>query len=289
MPPPRHRVLLIALAALAAASLFALLLPRPAGAAPPWRWPVRGPLVGRFAYARAAPFTAGARRGIDIAASPGAAARSACRGRVTFAGEVPGGRGLGVTVRCGALVATHLGLTRLAVRRGARVAAGTRLGRVGPTGTVRLGARRAADRFGYVDPLPLLRGDAPGGGPAMPVPAARRGPRLPVAPRPAAEPVPLGQAPHAAAERRPPLGRPARAPGLNAPAAPSGPRDASPRAASPLARRPPAATSPGAAIPAGAWAGLVLLAAGVPVGGVVRRRRARSAAAAAAPATTAGR
>src|SRR3954469_18735929 len=174
MPPPRTRVLLLALAAFAAASLFALLVPRPAGAAPSlrdhrWRWPVEGAVVGRFAYARSAPFTAGARRGIDIAAAPGAAVRSACRGRVSFAGAVPGGRGLGVTVRCGALVATHLGLARLAVRRGRRVAAGVRPrpgraaragrggrrvaagargGAVGPAGTVRLGARRSDDRFG---------------------------------------------------------------------------------------------------------------------------------------------
>src|SRR3954451_420690 len=181
MPPPRTRVLLLALAAFSAASLFALLVPRPAGAAPSlrdhrWRWAVEGAGVGRFASARSAPFTAGARRGIDIAAAPGAAVRSACRGRVSFAGGVPGGRGLGVTVRCGALVATHLGLVRLAVRRGVRVGAGTRLGSVGPGGTVRLGARRAADRFGYVDPLALLRGDGPPDGPAVPAPAARGAP-----------------------------------------------------------------------------------------------------------------
>src|ERR687885_446502 len=159
MPPPRPRLLLVAAAALALASLLALLVPRPAGAAGPsllrdrWRWPVHGDVAGRFAYARERPFAAGARRGIDIAAAPGAAVRSACRGRGTFAGAVPGGRGLGVTVRCGALVATHLGLGRLAVRRGAWVTAGTRLGALGPDGRFRLGARRAADRFGYVDPL----------------------------------------------------------------------------------------------------------------------------------------
>src|SRR4051794_36779348 len=149
MPPPRPRVLLIALAALAAASLFALLVPRPAGAAPSlrdhrWRWPEDGTVVGRFAYARSAPFTAGARRGIDIAAAPGAAVRAACRGRVAFAGAVPGGRGLGVTVRCGALVATHLGLVRLAVRRGAPVGPRARLGSGGPGGA----ARRRAGRPG---------------------------------------------------------------------------------------------------------------------------------------------
>jgi Peptidase family M23 len=260
MPPPRPRVLLIALAALAAASLFALLVPRPAGAAPSlrdhrWRWPVDGTVVGRFAYARSAPFTAGARRGIDIAAAPGAAVRSACRGRVAFAGAVPGGRGLGVTVRCGPLVATHLGLVRLVVRRGGRVGAGTRLGSVGPAGTVRVGARRAADRFGYVDPLALLRGDGPPEGPAVPAPAGRRGPRPSAAPRR----LPLG---------RSPLPVPPHAPPGRVPHAPD----------TALAPRPrPAAHPRDAAIPAGAWAGLILLAAGVPLGGLVRRRRTRSA------------
>jgi hypothetical protein len=281
MPPPRPRLLLIGLAALAAASLFALFVPRPAGAAPSlrdhrWRWPVDGTVVGRFAYARSAPFTAGARRGVDIAAAPGAAVLSACRGRVSFAGSVPGGRGLGVTVRCGALVATHLGLARLAVRRGRHVGAGTRLGSVGRAGTIRLGARRAADRFGYVDPLALLRGDGPPGAPAMPGPASRRGPRGPGA-RPAAGPAPLGRAPILARRTAPhaPLAGAPHPPLARAPHAPLAPVTV-------LAPRPrPAAQPRDATIPAGAWAGLILLAAGVPLGGLVRRRRTRPVRAAA--------
>src|SRR3954454_5249452 len=278
MPPPRTRVLLLALAAFAAASLFALLVPRPAGAAPSlrdhrWRWPVEGAVVGRFAYARNAPFTAGARRGIDIAAAPGAAVRAACRGRVAFAGAVPGGRGLGVTVRCGALVATHLGLARLAVRRGDRVAAGTPVGSVGPAGRVRLGARRAADRFGYVDPLALLRDDGPPGGPALP-PSA---PRPPARPLPSPGPAPLGRAPRTPATV---LGR--------APHAPA-PRTA-PHAPLPAPRpRPAVGERPRTAIPAGAWAGLLLLAAGVPLGLLIRRRRVRRIPESPATAPVAGR
>jgi hypothetical protein len=289
MPPPRPRLWLL-IAALAAASLMALLVPRPAGAAPSprdhrWRWPVSGAVVGRFAYARSAPFMGGARRGIDIAAAPGAAVRSACRGRVSFAGAVPGGRGLGVTVRCGALVATHLGLARLVVRRGVRVAAGTRLGTVGAEGRVRLGARRAADRFGYVDPLALLRDDRPPRDPALPV---GRGPRIPGAPLPAARPAPLGRAPRAPTGRRVPLSAHAR--GANAPGARRAPLDRPRPAGPPLAREPrPAAGPSDPAVPAGAWAGLVLLAAGVPLGGLVRRRRARRVATAPARSAAVGR
>jgi hypothetical protein len=253
MPPPRPGLALLLLPP--ALVLLALLLPRPAAAVPRahWRWPVEGELVGVFRYAPRHPFAAAQRRGIDIAATPGAVVRSACRGRVTFAGPVPD-HGFAVTVRCGDLVATHLGLARPAVRRGAAVVAGERVGRIGPSGQVRLGARRAAARFGYVDPLALLArdsgpgpGPAPGHGPAPPAPD--RTPRF-AAPRPATlrPPPALGPRP-----------RPAAAPAGAAPA-----------------------------IPGLAWAGLVVLAAGVPLGGFVhrgrRRRRAdRAADVAAAP------
>jgi peptidase M23-like protein len=226
-------------------ALLALLVPRPAAGAPAprerWRWPVHGEVVGGFRYAPRHPFAAGGRRGVDVAAAPGAVVRSACAGRVTYAGPVPG-RGLGVTVRCGALVATHLGLGRLAVRRGADVGAGGRLGAVGPAGRLRLGARRAASRFGYVDPLALLGAESPGG----------RGPGA----------APLGRAPRgplAPAVRRPIVPRPAPRPRPRQAAAPS-------HGATPI---------PGAAL-----AGLVLLAAGVPLGGLVHRRRRRRARAA---------
>jgi murein DD-endopeptidase MepM/ murein hydrolase activator NlpD len=213
-------------------------LPRAAAASPApdrWRWPVfpREVLRG-FRYAPRHPFAAAQRRGIDLAAAPGAPVRSACGGRVTFAGPVPGGRGLGVTVRCGALVATHLGLGRVAVRRGDRVAAGRRLGVVGPAGRLRLGARRGAERFAYVDPLGLLGDSAPPADPGVP-------------------PAPLGRAP--------------RAPRVPAPLRPA-PR---PRP------RPVADARDGAAIPSAAWVGLVVLAAGVPLGGLARRSRRRRA------------
>jgi hypothetical protein len=247
MAPPRAPGFLIVLLILAGAAGMLLLTAGAAAAAEPralgsrasaaaWRWPLPAELVQAFTYSRARPFAAGARRGIDVAGRPGARVGAACAGRVTFAGRVPAG-GRAVSVRCGALVATHLGLGWLAVRRGTVVAAGARLGALGAGGRLRLGARRAADRFGYVDPLRLL-GDGPAAGP---VPA-----------------VPLGRAPRAPARHRAPVPvrRPARLPQVAAPAAPGAP---------------PART------PVVAWAGLVVLVAGVPIGGLVRRDRRRRA------------
>jgi murein DD-endopeptidase MepM/ murein hydrolase activator NlpD len=231
MPPPRPRLALLVVPVGLAFALLVLVLPRAAAGAAPirerWRWPVDShTLAGRFAYSPRHPFATAQRRGIDIATPPGAAVRSACGGRVTFAGPVPGGRGLGVTVRCGALVATHLGLGRLAVRRGSRVAPGARIGTVGPAGRLRLGARVRAERFGYVDPVGLLGEERP---PAAPIGRAPRGPRVPSPLRPAPRPRPVAVA----------------------------------------------ARAGGAGVPAGAWAGLVVLAGGVPLGGLVRRSRRR--------------
>jgi hypothetical protein len=139
-----------------------------------WHWPLHGAVVGAFRVTPRAPFARGQRRGIDVSASPGATVRAACPGRATFAGPLPR-RGLAVSVRCGPLVATYLGLGTLRVRPGSRVAAGERLGAVGPGGRLRLGARRATDRRGYVDPLTLLA--APGSAPPPRLAPAPRAPR----------------------------------------------------------------------------------------------------------------
>jgi Peptidase family M23 len=161
---------------------FLLLAAAPAGAAERWRWPLRGDVVTPF---RLGPrlFAAGQHRGIDIAAAAGARVRSTCPGTVTFAGRVPG-RGRAVTVLCGPLVATYLELARTAVARGETIAAGDAIGTVAAS-HLQLGARRAGDPNGYVDPLTLL-GAAPAPPPPGPAPGRRRPP--PARPAPAKRP-----------------------------------------------------------------------------------------------------
>jgi hypothetical protein len=259
-----------------ALALLAFALPRAAAGASGvhqrWRWPVDSrTLAGRFAYSPRHPFATAQRRGIDIVAAPGAAVRSACGGRVAFAGPVPGG-GLGVTVRCGALVATHLGLARVAVRRGARVAPGTRLGAVGRGGRLRLGARVRGERFGYVDPLRFLHATPPP--PAGPPPPRTR--RRPNGPTPT-QASPIARPVDAPAKRPVPTPATRLVPAVATPPVPvPGPatRPASPSQSRPLAPWP-------------AWAALaaLLLAAG---GGVRVRRRRHAAKGASAASVVAG-
>jgi hypothetical protein len=207
--------------------------------------------VGSFRITPVAPFARAQRRGIDVAAASGSTVRAACPGRVTFAGAVPR-FGLAVSVRCGALVATYLRLGHLSARRGARVRVGAPLGTLGPAGLLRLGARRASDRRGYLDPLSLLRD-----------PRATA-PRVLAAPR---RQRPRSLAPHPARPRVRVAPRAARGP-----AALADPRLVAPEV-------PHAPSLPWLAYPA-----LALVASALPLGGLVqlRRRRARSLAAATA-------
>jgi hypothetical protein len=179
------------------AALLVLAGAVPASARARWRVPLPGAAVlGAFTFDRAAPYARGARRGIDLRGAPGAGVVAACGGTVTFAGRVPGW-GHGVTLRCGRLVATELGLASASapVGRGDRVLPGAVVGRLAARGVLRLGARRAGVRHGYIDPLPLLHRDAP----AAPVVAPRGGPgalvrRRPAPPRPAPAPRPFAPA-----------------------------------------------------------------------------------------------
>ena len=207
-----------------------------------------GDVVGAFRYAPRHPFAAGARRGIDIAAPPRRRpCARACRGRVTFAGAGARRPRRGVTRplrRTSSRRTSASAVSRSARRRASRPAPGSaRRARAGGCASARAAP---AARFGYVDPLGLLGAPAAAGGPPRPRAAAAAGAR-----RASARPV----------------GRRAARP----------PRAAAPRAPAPGPPRVGAAGVPGLA-----WGGLVLLAAGLPLGGLVHRRRRRAARALAA-------
>ncbi len=211
-----------------------------------WQPPVGGPIVARF---RVGPdrFARGQRRGIDLAAPAGAAVRAPCAGRVAFAGAVPG-RGGAVSIRCGALTATILGLDTPRIRGGSIVHAGDRLGVVGSTSGVRLGARVTRSRFGYVDPEQLL-GPAIDGPPPLVAPS--RGPRA-------------GRGPGGSPRSTPAPGLPAPLDRLRAPAGVPSSRPLATAAA-------PLVSSAERRVPLAAWLGLVLVAAALPAGALVRR------------------
>jgi len=223
-----------------------LLLLAPAGAAGAWRWPVEGEVVREFAVG-ADRFAPGQHRGINVAAPVGTPVLAACGGRVRFAGPVAD-NGRTVSVVCRRHVATYLHLESVAVRRGQPVPPGTRLGTVGHTGRpdrgpvhLHLGARELASGR-YVDPRDLLAA-------TVSPPPVLAGPRT--APR--LRPTPLGPAPRGVPARRT---VPAPAP-------------------SPVRAPLTASSPPGRSVPLAAWAGLALLAAGLPVGALVRVRRRR--------------
>jgi len=172
--------------------LLATLAVTPATAEARWRWPVRGDVVTPFVTA-ANPFAPGQHRGIDVAARPGASVIAPCSGTVRFTGRVPG-RGHGVTIACGNLIATVLELATTTVRRGTPITAGTRIGTVAAS-HIQLGARQAGRRHGYVDPLTLLA-DPPAPPPLAAAPERREGPKQ--LPPPAARPSPAPAARFAA-------------------------------------------------------------------------------------------
>ena len=232
MPPPRPRLLLLLVPL--AVLLLALVLPRPASAAgrERWRWPLHGDVVGAFRYAPRHPFAAGARRGIDIAAPRGATVRAACPGRVDV--RRPGARRPRPRRDACAAAPSSRRISASAVWRSA---AGRGSWRGAP-------ARRRSARRG---------GCASGRGAGRPASATstrsacsarcrRRAGRGP-------GPLPLGRAP------RGPL-----APRLAPPPGRLAPRPARAGAG--------AAATPGRGVPGLAWGGLVLLAAGLPLGGL---------------------
>ncbi len=261
-------------------SLLVLLLVAAPARAGSWRRPVDGALLRAFDIGPN-PYAAGQHRGVDLAAPVGAAVRSACSGRVSFTGRLPGG-GLTVSTRCGRLIATYQHLATAAVTRGQVVVTGARLGTVGRSGRpreraphVHLGVREAPSGR-YVDPLSLFGTGSPGLPPAL-GPAPRGRP-----PRPARAPV---RAPRPRPGRSPadaPLLRPGPVPvGAARPRLPPSPVGAAPRLApaAPSDERAPRARGPAPAtpVPWTAWVGLGCVGLGLPFGGLVHRRRRRRA------------
>lgn len=142
-----------------------------------WLRPVPGDVVEAFDYSSGARFTRGQQRGLVLAAAPGTPVRSACAGRVVFAGSV-GRAGPTASVQCGTLRATYQGLAATGIEQGETVRAGDVIGPAGPTGAIHLGARAGPGR--YVDPATLFGGSRPTLGPAP----GRRHPPRPPAPDP---------------------------------------------------------------------------------------------------------
>jgi hypothetical protein len=210
-----------------------------------WHRPVTGPVTRAFDYA-GEPFAAGRHRGADFAARPGKPVRSACAGRVVFAGTA-GSNGPAVSVRCGPWRVAYLPLRTLAVHRGARVARGAPLGTAAGAGRhagLHVGVRRDGSRWGYVDPLPFFR---------------------------TAGQLPLAPAPHPL--RRPPSSRPAEVPRSDPLRRPvvvprPGPLRRPVEVPQPAVLRRPAEVPPWPA-----WVGLTLVLAGACGAGLARRRR----------------
>jgi murein DD-endopeptidase MepM/ murein hydrolase activator NlpD len=134
---------------------YAALLRPPARSPISLRRPVRAPLGDRFG-----PRDNRFHTGIDFTASSGANVRAAASGWIVQAGWDSGGYGYLVTLRHGDGVRTmYAHLSAVLVHRGQRIAAGSRLGRVGATGHA-FGPHLHFEvrvRGAAVDPLPALR------------------------------------------------------------------------------------------------------------------------------------
>jgi hypothetical protein len=245
LPPPALPV--------ATAIVAAVLMPSAAPSAAlaeRWQRPVPGEVARPFSFDRSTPFAAGAHRGVVLDARAGTVVRAACGGRVVHAGPVAG-FDLVLSVRCGARRVSYLPLAEVAVRAGDTVVPGSPLGTVAGGG-LHLGVRVEGDRFGYVDPLPLLLGN-------------RRGPFPPVG-RPAGrDPAPLRRAPRHGTPR---YDTPLRTGALEAAAA---------RHTDPAGSPASAAALPPRTAPWTVWAGLALVLTGAAGSGTVVKRRRRLA------------
>lgn len=130
--------------------------PRPPTATSAWRWPLIGPITQRFGESKT---KYGVHQGIDIDGQTGDRVRAARGGRVVLAGTADACGGLQVHIDHGdGFESWYRHLSRIEVMRGAVVAAGTVIGRVGNTGCslgshLHFGIRRGTT---FVDPLRYL-------------------------------------------------------------------------------------------------------------------------------------
>jgi hypothetical protein len=169
-------------------AFFVLVVPAQAG----WVWPVSGEVITPYRNGTD-PYANGQHRGIDIAAPTGTPVVAAASGEVRFAGTA-GSSGLTISIRTGdGYDTSYLHLSSLAVRAGAHVSEGDRIGAVGTTGTrsataphLHFGVRDAGTRHDYHDPLAFL--------PPIPPPARAPNPPPP-APAPAPTPAPPAATP----------------------------------------------------------------------------------------------
>src|SRR5215210_8463811 len=146
-----RRLFALLIAFLALTAFFA---PAPSAYAA-WVWPVAGKVITPYRNGTD-PYATGQHRGIDIAAPVGAPVVAAAGGEVRFAATA-GSSGLTISVRTGdGFDTSYLHLSSLAVRGGAHVSAGQRLGAVGTTGTrsataahLHFGVRDAGTRHAY--------------------------------------------------------------------------------------------------------------------------------------------
>jgi murein DD-endopeptidase MepM/ murein hydrolase activator NlpD len=129
---------------------------RPTPATTAWRWPLIGRITQRFGEYKT---QYGFHQGIDIDGQTGDRVRAARGGRVVLAGTSDACGGLQVHIDHGnGFESWYRHLSRIEVKRGAVVAAGTVIGRVGNTGCslgshLHFGIRRGST---FVDPLRYL-------------------------------------------------------------------------------------------------------------------------------------
>jgi murein DD-endopeptidase MepM/ murein hydrolase activator NlpD len=129
---------------------------RPAAAASAWQWPLNGPITQLFGQKLT---KYGYHQGLDINGETGDPIRAARAGTVVVAGRYDDCSGLQVTIdHGGGLQTWYRHMSRIDVKVGARVAAGTVIGAVGNTGCSLGSHLHFAVREGrtFVDPLRYL-------------------------------------------------------------------------------------------------------------------------------------